>query len=79
MIIAIRLQPRIGALGLIIANCVSMTIRISYTVYFVFFDRSSAFHLAAGLFSMTFIVAVIARYEASSISSLRHMKGLKKN
>ena len=112
MTFAIGLQPRIGALGLIIANCVSMTIRISYTVYFVFFDRfkslascseclphrnvllllcltsastafsrahSSTFHVAAGLFSMTFIVAVIARYEASSISSLRHVKRLKRN
>ena len=113
MTIAIGLQPRIGALGLIVANCVSMTIRTSYTVYFVFFDRfkslascsecliphrnvllllcltsastafsrahSSTFHVAAGLFSMTFIVAVIARYEASSISSLRHVKRLKRN
>jgi len=112
MTIAIGLQPRIGALGLIVANCVSMTIRTSYTVYFVFFDRfkslascseclphrnvllllcltsastafsrahSSTSHVAAGLFSMTFIVAVIARYEASSISSLRHVKRLKRN
>ena len=71
VLLSIYLQPRIGPIGPIISNCVSMSLRLAYTLRFVLYQRlrDCTLPLASFLPSRGVFVALLTSSVVTTITS----------